>query len=147
MRDCRALRAQLLAGAEPRWLKTHKRRRYVTAVALSIPTWVDWDHIKRIHAWKRLLSVAMGVEHVVDHIVPLNHPHVCGLTVPWNLQVTTRLQNGAKGNSFSPDQLELELCTPSVARPPLSKLPSLLGPGPTPDDLVNSGILSVTSLV
>jgi hypothetical protein len=46
---------------------------------------------------------------VVDHDIPLNHPYVCGLTVPHNLKVMTRGQNAAKADKFSPDQLELEL--------------------------------------
>lgn len=91
------------------WLVTHPRRRYVRMKALSCVPWADRKHIRRLHEWKRLLTLATGIEHVVDHIVPLNHPYVCGLTVPWNLRVITRPQNAAKANTFSPDQIELEL--------------------------------------
>lgn len=34
----------------------------------------------------------------VDHIVPITNRLVCGLHVPWNLQVVTRTQNRRKGN-------------------------------------------------
>lgn len=107
MRFWFGLRRTLLTGHEPQWLRLHPRRRYVRAVALSTPDWVDRAHVKRIYAWRDLLTLATGVEHVVDHDIPLNHPHVCGLTVPANLKVMTRPQNAAKCGKWNPWQLEL----------------------------------------
>lgn len=46
------------------------------------------------------LSRETGVPHAVDHIIPLTHPDVCGLDVPWNLQVLTASDNSRKRNSF-----------------------------------------------
>jgi hypothetical protein len=77
-------------------------------VLLSTPPWVDTEAIKAIHARKKQLTAETGVEHVVDHIIPLNHPDVCGLTVPWNLQVMTRAQNAAKCGKWNPWQIEME---------------------------------------
>lgn len=34
----------------------------------------------------------------VDHIVPVFHSHVSGLTVSWNLQLLTHYENTSKGN-------------------------------------------------
>lgn len=39
--------------------------------------------------------------HHVDHIIPINHPDVCGLHCLANLQYLTAEENLAKGNSFS----------------------------------------------
>lgn len=45
-------------------------------------------------------ALELGPEYVLDHIVPLNHPQVCGLHVPWNMRVVTREENTLKGNEF-----------------------------------------------
>jgi 5-methylcytosine-specific restriction endonuclease McrA len=47
------------------------------------------------------LAKRRGME--VDHIIPIKHDRVCGLHVPWNLQLLTRSQNAAKSNKFDED--------------------------------------------
>lgn len=105
------LRHCLITGVNvPPWLQRHPRLKYIRAVVLSTPEWVDRKELLAIRARARFYSNLTGIKHVVDRIVPLNHPDVCGLTVPWNLQIITHAQNAAKSNNWNPNQLELPFC-------------------------------------
>jgi hypothetical protein len=57
------------------------------------------------------MTAETGVQHSVDHIVPLIHPLVCGLHCPANLRVIPLADNIRKSNNWWPDcpfeQLEL----------------------------------------
>lgn len=100
-------RARLLAGQVPTWLANSARRPYIEQVLLSMPPWVSVTALRSIQERARWLTVMTGVPHEVDHIVPLRHPLVCGLTVPWNLQILPARVNNAKSNTWCPDQQEL----------------------------------------
>lgn len=101
------LRPRLLVGDEPAWLRKHPRRGYIVSAVISAPSWVDRRELTALHLEAKRRSETTGVDYVCAHIVPLNHPYVCGLTVPWNLTIKTRAQNAHEGNRFHPDQLEL----------------------------------------
>lgn len=64
------------------------------------PPWVSPGDLSAVFALAATLSRETGIKHSVDHIVPLTHPLVCGLHVPWNLRVIPLRDNLRKGNSF-----------------------------------------------
>lgn len=102
-----AFKRKLIAGHMPPWLRKHIRRDYIVSCILSCPPWVDRWELEALRAWAKAMTAFTGQAHVLDHITPVTHPRVCGLTVPWNLQVVHWLVNAAKGNTWNPDQLEL----------------------------------------
>ncbi len=70
---------------------------------MSTPTWLDEDDfwwINEVYELAALRTQATGIDWHVDHIVPLQGRKVCGLHVPWNLQVITASENSKKGNKF-----------------------------------------------
>jgi len=77
------------------------------AAVLSAPSWADRAAIRALRDEARRLTVVTKVRHVLDHVIPLNHPRVCGLTISANLRVITFAQNAYKSNHWNPDQLEL----------------------------------------
>lgn len=69
----------------------------------ATPPWADLDAIAAFYAVARRLTDETGIAHHVDHIVPLQHPLICGLHVENNLQILTTDDNIAKSNRWTPD--------------------------------------------
>lgn len=63
--------------------------------ALATPKWVDTDALFAVYAEARRRRRS-GEDVVVDHIVPIRGKGICGLHVPWNLQIIPRLTNALK---------------------------------------------------
>lgn len=62
------------------------------------PEWCDQDDMRIIYKQCRKKTKETGVPHEVDHIIPLQSDIVCGLHVPWNLQIITQDENRKKSN-------------------------------------------------
>jgi hypothetical protein len=69
----------------------------------ATPVWLTEDHreeILRVYEHSKECRMLTGDEYHVDHIVPLAGENVCGLHVPWNLQVLPSDINIAKSNKY-----------------------------------------------
>jgi hypothetical protein len=80
-------------------LTNARRRRYREAT----PAWLSAEQKLEIRFHYRMaiaLSRATGIPHAVDHIVPIQGEDVCGMHVPWNMQVITQDENLKKSNKF-----------------------------------------------
>lgn len=94
------------------WQKLNKSRcsaigrRYSARKLSAMPDWLNEIQQAQINAFYKLRdlqTVSTGIPHEVDHIVPLQGKTVCGLHVPWNLQVITKGENVAKRHFRWPD--------------------------------------------
>jgi len=74
-----------------------RRRRFRDAT----PPWLSAEQKLEIRFHYRLaiaLSRSTKIPHAVDHIIPLQGESVCGLHVPWNMEVITQEENLKKSN-------------------------------------------------
>jgi 5-methylcytosine-specific restriction endonuclease McrA len=74
---------------------TAKRR---AATKQAIPIWLTEEHLAAI---VNIYKVAREKGLQVDHIVPLQNNNVCGLHVPWNLQLISSEDNLRKSNKYN----------------------------------------------
>jgi hypothetical protein len=66
----------------------------------AIPPWADLEAIKAIYKEAQEVTTRTGVEHHVDHIVPLQSAMVCGLHCEANLRVIPAAENQKKFNKL-----------------------------------------------
>lgn len=106
-----------LARQDPNDPKLNRNyRRSVLYYRKLYLAWPDWcaEHpgFKAVKDEWRLRKLA-GEDVHIDHVIPICSDIVCGLHVPWNLEVITVTENLRKSNRWWPDHpfenMELDL--------------------------------------
>lgn len=85
-----------------KYLAYNSKRR--AAKVTATPLWLSQSQTQEIEDLYWLakdLQRVTGLDYHVDHIVPLQGKEVCGLRVPWNLQVLPSDLNLKKGNRLA----------------------------------------------
>ena len=67
------------------------------------PPWASPAECMAFWRLSQDITARTGVQHSVDHIVPLQHPTVCGLHCPANMRVIPLVLNLSKSNNYWPD--------------------------------------------
>lgn len=106
-RACRSLRRRLLEGGREALPPSFAASGWIVARILATVPWADFVEIRKVYAEADRLTLATGVKHNVDHIIPLRHPRVSGLHVHFNLRAIPAGPNMSKGNDWCPEQMEL----------------------------------------
>ena len=79
---------------------------YYRALWAATPRWLSDEHIRHLkQVYKDCTDRReRGEDVVVDHIVPIKSKEVCGLNVPWNIDIIGARQNSQKSNKYWPDR-------------------------------------------
>ena len=92
--------SQRLTAERKRQLsRMHSAARHAAKMKRT-PGWADKKAIQRIYDEAVRLTIETGIEHHVDHIIPLQGEKVSGLHVEANLQILTAEMNIRKSNKF-----------------------------------------------
>lgn len=84
--------------------RTQERARInanIAAKRAATPFWLTAIHKAQIREYYEIAKareMQTGIKYHVDHIIPINGIGVCGLHVPWNLQILSASENCAKKN-------------------------------------------------
>lgn len=95
---------QYYARNRGRYLEHNRNRE--RGLKQATPVWADRTAIESVYQKAKGLEVETGLEHHVDHLVPLKGVNsqgehvVCGLHVHYNLAPIPAAQNRAKSNRF-----------------------------------------------
>lgn len=109
MRKYKAKHKEHLANYQKNYQQSNKAKicaissKRRAAKLNATPEWLTKEQLEEIEDFYEIAAafkLYTGEEYQVDHIIPLQNKIVCGLHVPWNLQILTAKENIAKSNKL-----------------------------------------------
>lgn len=92
-------------------------RERVLSIKAATPKWLTASHFFQMREMVKIRNEVQWLSEArlsIDHIIPLKGPIVCGLHVPWNLQIIPLADNLAKGTKLVPQHNHSETIAPLV---------------------------------
>ena len=109
-RECYSKNPDQYTSSNRKWAKNNRHKLSIKElkryeyIKNATPKWLTKEHYNQMESiyWlSKLQQELTDTKYHVDYIVPLQGKIVCGLNVPWNLQVLEAKVNIAKSNNFS----------------------------------------------
>jgi len=94
---------QAYAQANPGKINAISSKRRAARLQRT-PNWLtvdDYHAIRTLYETAAALTKSTGIEHHVDHVIPLQGRTVSGFHCPNNLQILTQSENCSKNNKFT----------------------------------------------
>lgn len=88
---------------QPPEVEQEKHTRRKRATSSATPSWANIELIREIYRLCQEITSETGLQHHVDHLVPLKSDFVCGLHVEHNLRIVPAVENLRKHNRTWPD--------------------------------------------
>ena len=96
--DFKTKKKQYYQSHKAEYIARMNKRR--AAKLKATPAWANDGYIRLFYQYAELETTRTQQKVVVDHIIPLQHPLVCGLHVEHNLQLLFEVDNFSKNNTF-----------------------------------------------
>ena len=105
-KEKKAAYTQAYAQANPGKINAISAKRKAAKIQRT-PNWLtvdDYHAIRTLYETAAALTKSTGINHHVDHIIPLQGRTVSGFHCPTNLQILTATENQIKNNKFTGDE-------------------------------------------